>query len=80
MGILCNFSQYRENHDILGAVYLHKYITSQKKMPGKSSLKRHKSYGLDKYIQPEFIGNSLTLLRNVMGFYVRCSNVSGCYN
>lgn len=69
MGVLCRFSNYDENHDIIGAVYLHKYISSQKRLPGKSTLKKKKTDSLLSFIDPAFIGRSFEILKKTMFHY-----------
>lgn len=66
MGVLCRFSNYDENHDIVGAVYLHKYIISQERLPGKSTFRKKKTGSLSSLLDPVFIGCSFEILKNTM--------------
>ena len=69
MGILCRFSNYDENYDILGAVHLFKFIEGREQMPGKRTLQREKEKSLTDLEREDFIGVSFEILNCVMNNY-----------
>ena len=69
MGVLCRFSQYTVDYDILGAVYLARYLQSRDGVPSKSWLRKMRTQSLESIIQPEFVGSSFDVLRRTMAHF-----------
>ena len=68
MGILCRFSNYDENYDILGAVFLFKYIESREGVVPKRTIRSLKQKSLTELEREDFVGVSFDVLIRVMGF------------
>ena len=69
MGVLCRFSQYTADYDILGAVYLARYLQTRDGVPSKRWLQRKKTETLETLIQPQFVGTSFDVLRRTMAHF-----------
>ena len=72
MGVLCRFSQYDENFDILGAVFLQQYFSNRGNTPDKRTLRRVRSQSLNSIINPttaKFTGKTLLNLKNAMDHF-----------
>ena len=69
MGVFCKFSNYNENHDVLGAVKIYKYLQKLGRIPAKRNIKQVKTKSLEEFIKPEFLGTGFDVLQKVMNFY-----------